>query len=194
MQRRHWLVGLGAWLVPLGVTRVSRAATVTVNVAARHRTGRLVGYVLSVLRAHDQACDEGCRYRAPDVARSVILKYRYSPHRYFIWTHVQAFKDARTFQKVTISQQSQRTLFRVTTPRAEEVSELERHTQYRHEPLLDHLDIRITVEAPNAKNGSLTNIYFEAEARASGMVGMFDGVIRRSLEENARALFENIDR
>lgn len=150
-------------------------------------------HVLSVLRAHDQACDSGCRFKAPKVARSVILKHRYSKNRYFIWTHVQAFKDTRTFQKVTISPSPERTLFEVVTPSAAEIRDLERHTNYRHEPLLDHLDIRITVEAPNANNGSLTNIYFEAEARASGMVGMFDGIIRRSLEENADALFENIE-
>ncbi len=187
--RRSILAGLSVLLfAPVA------AAQVTVRYRARHRTGRLVEYVLGVLGAHEQACDSGCKFRAPDVERSIVLEYQRTKERYYIWTHVDAFKDARTFQKVTISRNGGRTVFRVATPSASEIERLKQHTKLPHEPLLDSLWIKITVDAPNKSNGSLTNVYYEAEARASGMVGMFDGVIRRSLKANAEAIFANIEK
>lgn len=187
--RRQFVLGSSLLLVPS-----SAAAAVTVRYRAHHRTGRLVPYVMKVLKAHDKTCDSGCPFYAPSVARSLVLRHRYTKHRYFIWTHVETVRDARTFQKVEITQNAGAIRFHVVTPTPREVADLERHTQLPHEPLLDHLDINITVEAPNANNGSLTNVTFDALARASGMVGMFDGVIRRSLKSNAEATFANIEK
>lgn len=169
-------------------------AGVTVRHRAHHRTGRGVAHVLQVLRAHEQTCESGCRYRAPDVARAIRIKYRYTEPRYYVWTHVQAVKDSRSFQRVELKQGPQRTIFRVVTPTATEIANLERQTKLKHESLLDHLEIVITIDAPNPSNGSLTNVYVEAKAQASGMVGLFEGVIRSSLAANARAVFDNIER
>jgi hypothetical protein len=178
-----------------GVLLVSGSAFagVIVRHRAHHKTRRSVAHVLEVLGAHEQTCEAGCRYRAPDVARAIRIKYRQTQRRYYVWTHVQAVKDSRSFQRVELNQGPQRTVFRVVTPSAHEISDLELQTKLKHESLLDHLEIVITIDAPTPSNGSLTNVYVGAEARASGMIGWFEGAIRSSLAANARAIFDNIE-
>lgn len=178
------------------VLLVPRTATarVTVKYRAQHRTGRLPEHVLEVLRAHERTCDSGCRYRAPGVARSLVLSHRNTKNRYYIWSHVDAFKDARMFMKVTVHTKGSSTWFQLATPTTGEIEDLERHTKLKHEPLLDSVQVRVRVDAPIAGTGSLTHIDYAVEAQASGMLSVFDGMIRRSLQQNAEAFFENVDK
>ena len=168
----------------------STQAAVTVRHTATHRTKRSVSHVLSVLKAHDKTCDSGCKYRAPDVARSVVLRHRHTPKLYYIWIHVEAVKDSRSFQRISIVGSGDKVVFNVQMPSRSEIEDLERHTSYEHDTLLDGLRVTITL----TRTAGVTSIRYDAEASASGMFGMFEGVIKKSLKANGEAIFANVDK
>ena len=150
--------------------------------------------LLAVILAYDQTCDDGCRYRAPHVARTVILDHERRPDSFYVWTLVEDVQRSAWFSHVSVVRGARTVQVDVRMVPPEKVRELETASGERSEPAFDAALATYVLEETFADGRFVaTRISFRNALSASGLVGFLGGgIIQRRMNEAQDAVYANL--
>lgn len=140
--------------------------------------------VLDILEDIENACEEGCRYYAPSIKKSVAIK-RVENIQYN-WTFVDEFMDSKYFSKSIREEFA----LRFMTPTKEEIKELVT-TNFKHEPLFyTRTGVWTVTETENG-----TYVTFDLSMKTNkGVVSRFKKKVIKGLKKSVIANFRNFEK
>lgn len=148
-----------------------------VQVSAQH--------VLDVLIDTENTCESGCRYRAPSIERSVIVK-KIDDSSFFSWTFVDEFMDSKYFSKMVREENA----VRFMTPTKDDIRAMVT-TEFKHDPIFYTRSGVWTVEETDAG----TRVTFDLSMKTKkGIVARFKKKVIKGLQKNLIANFKNFQR
>lgn len=150
--------------------------------------------LLAAILAYDQTCDHGCRYRAPHVARTVILDHERRPDSFYVWTLVEDVQRSAWFSHVSVVRRARTVQVDVRMVPPEKVRELEAASGERSDPAFDAALATYVLEETFAEDRFVaTRISFRNALSASGLTGFLGGgIIRRRMNEARDAVYANL--
>lgn len=188
-RRAGWSLGLAVLFC------AGWALAANVRYQASHLTTKSPEHVWSVLSAYDQTCDSGCKYQRPNLTVVKKLGYGQSSSKYYTWSHVEhPIKDVKYFTEVKIDKKPGGHFVSVNRQLdhddKELVKRLEDKTGLPHSPGFDGGGTTTITEAV----GDKTKVTQIVTVHATGIAGLWEGRIRKSIKESVDATFANIER
>jgi hypothetical protein len=171
------------------------ALAASVRYEASHTTAKSPGAVWAVISAYAQTCDSGCKYKRPNLVVVKKIGYGASSSKYYTWSHVKhPLKDVKYFTEVKIDKKASGHFVSVNRQLDEGdeelVDKLEEKTGLPHAPGFDGGGTTTVTEAV----GDKTKITQVVTVHAGGIAGLWEGRIRKNIQESVEATFANIER
>jgi len=169
----------------------ARAAAKDFDVARQWSFPARAEDLLAAILAYGDACDHGCRYRAPHVKQALVLPYQKRPDSFYVWTFVEDVQNTTFFTHITVQRDGDkiRVTLRLVGPKR--AAELTKASGKPHDPNFDDSLAQYELEE-QTEGGAFkqTRVRFTNKLQISGLAATFGaGTVRDRLDEDARATY-----